>query len=302
MRRQMTVAALCEALCLPWQGENVEIQSLYLEGRQTAYNAVLSYAATGKWIKPLLEAGAVKAIVARQRDQLELDESARQSKTWIFSDTPEKTFYDIHDFLYDHTDFYEKFQAPPLVGKDCQIHPTVVLEQGVQIGERVCIGPFAVIQSGSSIGDDTTIGSGTVIGEDGFQVLRCDGKNRKIRHCGRVLIGSDVSIGSQNVVHRSLFEGATTIGAGAKLDALIYVAHNCHIAENAVITSGVMLCGSTVVGPNAWIGPNASILNRIAVGRDGMVGMGSVVTRSVPPDTLFYGVPARERTPKGTCK
>ena len=38
---------------------------------------------------------------------------------------------------------------------------------------------------------------------------------------------------------------------------------------------------------------NTSILNRVVVGENSKVGMGSVVTHNVPAATLVYGVPAR---------
>ncbi len=78
-----------------------------------------------------------------------------------------------------------------------------------------------------------------------------------------------------------------------KIDNLVYVGHNVFIGDNAVITAGTMLCGSCVVENQAWIGVNTSILNRVVVGENSKVGMGSVVTHNVPAATLVYGVPAR---------
>ena len=88
--------------------------------------------------------------------------------------------------------------------------------------------------------------------------------------------------------------GETYIGEGAKIDNLVHVAHNLYIGRNAVVTAHVILCGSSRVEEGAWIVPNSSVLNRVVIGRGAKVGLGSVVTRDVPPYSVVYGSPAKE--------
>ncbi len=47
------------------------------------------------------------------------------------------------------------------------------------------------------------------------------------------------------------------------------------------------------VGVNAWIGAGATVLPRITIGHDAIVGAGAVVTEDVPDGTTVVGVPAR---------
>lgn len=47
------------------------------------------------------------------------------------------------------------------------------------------------------------------------------------------------------------------------------------------------------VEDNVWIGGGAIILPGVTVGRNAVVGAGSVVTKSVPPDVVVAGNPAR---------
>ena len=293
MKRQIHIAEICNALSLAWEGEDIEIQGLYLAGRATEYSSVVSYATDVQWVNKICKVEQVRCLVIREGDKSDVGD--RSAMAWIFSEHPEQTFYDIHDYLIDHTDFYETSYVVSTIGDGCHIHPTAVIGEGVILGKNVRIGPFSVLLEGTRVGDNTVIESHVVIGEDGFQIIRLNGMTREIRHCGRVDIGSEVHIGSHTVIHRSLFEGATTIGRGSKLDTLIYVAHNCTIGEDAVVTSGVMLCGSTSVETGAWVSPNASVLNKVTLGKNAMVGMGSVVTRDVGPNMLAYGVPAKEK-------
>lgn len=47
-----------------------------------------------------------------------------------------------------------------------------------------------------------------------------------------------------------------------------------------------------VIEDDVWIGANCTILPGVTIGKHSIVGAGSVVTKSVPPDTIVAGVPA----------
>lgn len=50
------------------------------------------------------------------------------------------------------------------IGKNCQIHPTVVIGDEVTIGDGVSIGPYAVLTGSLEIGDNCWIGSSVSLG------------------------------------------------------------------------------------------------------------------------------------------
>jgi acetyltransferase-like isoleucine patch superfamily enzyme len=60
------------------------------------------------------------------------------------------------------------------------------------------------------------------------------------------------------------------------------------------ISPGAKILGNVVIGQGAWIGAGAIILPRIKVGDFSIVGAGSVVTRNLPPNSMSFGVPARQ--------
>ncbi|WP_247236571.1 sugar O-acetyltransferase [Telluribacter sp. SYSU D00476] len=45
---------------------------------------------------------------------------------------------------------------------------------------------------------------------------------------------------------------------------------------------------------NVWIGGGTIILPGVTIGKNSVIGAGSVVTRSIPPDTVAFGNPCRE--------
>lgn len=49
----------------------------------------------------------------------------------------------------------------------------------------------------------------------------------------------------------------------------------------------------TVVKSGASIGSGSTILSKVVIGENAIVGAGSVVTRDVPPNTIVAGNPAR---------
>ena len=260
--------------------------------RDSEHDKVLTYVTSTNYIDIIKNNKAVVAVVVPQNCLQEYKKAEREL-SYIVCQDAEKTFYDIHDFLYEKTDFYDKFCFPTMIGTDCNIAPTAVIEEGVKIGNHVSIGHNSVIKHGTVIGDDCVIGCNSTIGSEGFQILRIHNVNRKVAHCGGVVLGDRVYIGDNTDVCTSLFEGSTKVGADVKVDNLVHIAHNVVIGDNAVITAGTILCGSSIVENNAWIGVNSSILNRVRVGDDSKIGIGSVVTRDVPENALAYGVPAR---------
>lgn len=50
---------------------------------------------------------------------------------------------------------------------------------------------------------------------------------------------------------------------------------------------------SVVIGDDVWIGANACVLRGVTIGKGAVIGVGSIVTKDVPPYTLVAGNPAR---------
>lgn len=54
-----------------------------------------------------------------------------------------------------------------------------------------------------------------------------------------------------------------------------------------------MLPKAVLIKSNAWIGAGATILPGVTVGKNAIVGAGSVVTKNVPDNAVVAGVPAK---------
>ena len=55
----------------------------------------------------------------------------------------------------------------------------------------------------------------------------------------------------------------------------------------------VLYKGPTIVGNNVWLGRNAAIMPGVTVGDGSVIGVNSVVTKDIPPNSFAAGAPAR---------
>lgn len=288
-KRRVAISEICYELGLSYEGTDKMIDGLNLCNRTSIHKNILSYVTDVSYLKNVKRNPSVTALVIDEKTLKHVE--GLDNLTFIKCNNSEEVFYDIHEFLY-REGFYERFDFESEIG-DAEIGRGAVVERGVRIGDGVKIGANTVIRSGTVIEDDCSVGCNCTLGSEGFQVLRINGKNRKIPHVGMALIKKNVDIGDNTCICNSLFEGSTYIGEGVKIDNLVYVGHNLYIGKNAVVTAHVTLCGSAVIEEDAWIAPNVSVLNRVTVGKGAKVGLGAVVTRDVVPYTTVYGCPAK---------
>lgn len=274
---------------------NIDIDMLNLCNRGSNRNSILSYTTNGSYRDIVRHSGHIKALLCQNEDQyVYKDLMERRGGCLILTKNPEADFYTIHEYLCSDTDFYGKYKFPMKIGNNCSIHATAFIDNGVLIGNNVKIGAGTVVKKGSIIDDNTVIGCNSVIGSEGFQVLTGSSvKPIHATHVGQCHICSEVYVGDNTCICKSLFEGETYIGSGTKIDNLTQIAHNSNIGKNVVITAGVMLCGSVVIEDEVWIAPNASILTRVKIGKGAKVGLGAVVTKDVEANTIVYGNPAK---------
>lgn len=144
------------------------------------------------------------------------------------------------------------------------VHEKAICESG-HIGENTRIWAFAHILPKAVVGADCNI---------------CDG----------VFIENDVRIGNR-----------VTVKCGVQLWDGLTVEDDVFIGPNATFTNDRFPRSKaypeqfprTVIRKGASIGANATILPGLEIGSGAMVGAGAVITRSVPPNAIAVGNPAR---------
>lgn len=136
------------------------------------------------------------------------------------------------------------------------------------------------------------------------------------------LISPSAKIGKNVKIWNFAYVGADTkIGDNTKIGSLAHVDYNVVIGNECKIEGLAYIAPLSRIGNNVFIGPSACLTNDpyppsdkmvgvtvkdgavicassvikagVTVGENSVVGMGSVVTKDVPRDSVVFGVPAR---------
>lgn len=185
------------------------------------------------------------------------------------------------------------------------IHPTAIVADGAELGNDVCVGPYAYIDADVKIGDGTkieayvrikdhtTIGSRCHIYE--HAVLGNDPQDHDFGgETSYVRVGDDVILREYVTIHRATGEGnITTVGSGTFLMENCHVAHNVRIGEHCTVTNKVGFSGHVEVGSYAVIGGLTGFHQFVKVGDYAMVGGMAKIIKDVPPYSLVDGHPGK---------
>jgi acetyltransferase-like isoleucine patch superfamily enzyme len=142
----------------------------------------------------------------------------------------------------------------------------------VTLGRNVKLSRFINLY-GCVIGDDTKIGAFVEIQKNAAVGKRCKISSHTFI-CEGVSIEDNVFIGHGVTFVNDSFPRATT-------------------GDGALQTESDWKVEPTVIRRGASIGSGATLLANITIGENAMVGAGSVVTKSVPPNAIVAGNPAR---------
>ncbi len=204
------------------------------------------------------------------------------------------------------------------IGNDVIIHPNVVIGSGTIIGDGVEIFPGAFIgkePKGAGvlarrpvfdfqifIGANTSIGPNAIIYYDvkiGENTLIGDG----------VSIREKSRIGSRNIIGRYVaINYAVTTGDRVRIMDHSWLAGNMNIGNDVAISGGVLTTNDNDIGRGTYreelmqgptiedgsrIGAGAILLPNVIIGKNSIIGAGSVVTKNVGSYTVVMGLPAK---------
>jgi acetyltransferase-like isoleucine patch superfamily enzyme len=144
----------------------------------------------------------------------------------------------------------------------------------VRLGEGVTLGKFINLY-GCEIGDDTRIGAFVEIQKNAAVGRRCKISSHTFI-CEGVTIEDHVFVGHSVTFINDSYPRATT-------------------PTGELQTAKDWKVEATRVKRGASIGSGATILSRVVIGENAIVGAGSVVTRDVPDNAIVAGSPATVR-------
>lgn len=143
------------------------------------------------------------------------------------------------------------------------IHPLADV-QTLDIGEGTIIWQFSIVLAGAKIGMNCNINCHTFIEND-------------------VVIGNNVTVKS-----------GVYLWDGLRIEENVFIGPNVTFVNDKYPRSKTYpdTFSSTIIRKGASIGAGAIILGGVEIGENALIGAGSVVTKNVTPNTIWFGNPA----------
>lgn len=100
----------------------------------------------------------------------------------------------------------------------------------------------------------------------------------------RVYINYGCSISAQDLV---------SIGNGSSIGTYCILMDNDFHSVDPALRNERPPSSPIILEENVWLGARVIVLKGVRIGRDSVIGAGSVVTRDIPPSSVAAGSPAR---------
>ncbi len=173
------------------------------------------------------------------------------------------------------------------------------IDSDVSIGPYSVIGPNVCIAAGTKIGPHVVINGPTTIGKNNtiFQFASIGEVPQDKKFHGeesRLVIGDGNTIREFVTINRGTEDGGGTthIGNNNWLMAYIHIAHDCLVGNDTIFSNGASLAGHAIVDDHAILGGFTLVHQFCRIGAHAFCGMGSAISKDVPPFIMVNGNPA----------
>ena len=167
----------------------------------------------------------------------------------------------------------------------CLYYSSFLIDLGDYVAE-ITVHPSAFVSEEAKIGDGTRIWHNAQVREKAVIGTHCNiGKN--------VYIDFGVAIGDRVKIQNNV-----SVYHGVEIESDVFVGPSVVFTNDLYPRAFIWdesRVSRTLVKKGASLGANSTILCGIEIGEFAMVGIGSVVTKSVPAHALVHGCPAKIR-------
>lgn len=186
-----------------------------------------------------------------------------------------------------------------------RLHPTAIIDPAARLHDTVSVGPYSVIGADVEIGSNTWIGPHVVI--NGPTRIGSDNKIFQFASLGEAPQDkkynnepTELIIGDRNVIRECVTMnrgtpgggGVTSIGNDGLFMAYIHIAHDCKIGDKVIFSNNASLAGHVQVGDQVILSGFTLVHQFCAIGTHAFTGMGSAISKDVPPYMMVAGNPS----------
>jgi UDP-N-acetylglucosamine acyltransferase len=182
------------------------------------------------------------------------------------------------------------------------IHPTAIVETGVELHESVSVGPFSIIEAGAVIGADCVIDSHVRI----YGATRLGERNRV---CHGATLGAEpqdlgytpdkskpLVIGDDNHFKENVnisrgvkSAQGTRIGSHNYFMVFSHVGHDCIVGDHNIFANTAALGGHVEMEHHIFLSGHVAVHQFCRIGAYAMLGGLSGVTQDIPPYVMANG-------------
>ncbi len=170
------------------------------------------------------------------------------------------------------------------VGRNVTFGTGVVLRhpKKIFIGNNVVIDDNCVLDAKGMDNRGIFIGDGVFVGRN--TIINC--KN------GDIILEDNVNISSNSIIFSA---SEVRVGADYLIAAYCYLVGGTHHFDNPEIpvlyqkrsSQGISL------GPGGWLGAHVTVFDGVTIGKNAVIGAGSVVNKNIPDFAIAAGIPAK---------
>jgi UDP-N-acetylglucosamine acyltransferase len=185
------------------------------------------------------------------------------------------------------------------------IHSSAIVDPQARVGAGVSVGAYSIIGAEVEIGDGTWIGPHVVI--NGPTRIGRDNKIHQFASLGEAPQDkkyngepTELVIGDRNIIREYVTMnrgtptggGVTRVGNDGLFMAYIHIAHDCQIGDRVIFSNNASLAGHVHVGDQVILSGFTLVHQFCSIGAHAFTGMGSGISKDVPPYLMVAGNPA----------
>lgn len=155
--------------------------------------------------------------------------------------------------------------------------------QKIKISDGSIIDDGCVLDAKGGPKSGISIGKGCYIGRQ--TIIYCKD--------GRINIGDESNIGHNCIIFSSNF---VEIREKVLIAAYSYIMSGGRYdfpVDKEFVYQDTFSRGPTIIESNAWVGAKVVIVDGVRVGKNSIIGAGSVVLKDIPPNCVVFGVPGK---------
>ncbi|HET6993892.1 MAG TPA: UDP-3-O-(3-hydroxymyristoyl)glucosamine N-acyltransferase, partial [Chitinophagaceae bacterium] len=223
-----------------------------------------------------------------------------KGKALLIVEEPFEAYLKIVDHFRPFRPSLKTISDTAVIGQETVVMPNAYIGSHVTIGNNCIIYPNVTILDHVVIGDNVIIQPGTVIGSDAFYYNKKTNRDihyKKMKSCGRVLIGNDVEIGANCTIDRGV-TGDTVIGTGTKIDNLVHIGHDTVVGKNCLFAAQVGIAGAVTIEDNVILWGQVGVSKTLTIGEGAIVYAQSGVKDSIEGKKVYFGSPVEDAREK----